>query len=855
MSNTENSYSETDLGNVSPNPRGEYDQETSYEYLDLVNYKGGSYLYLADLGTTATGIAPAHGKNTDTWQLLTLPGDLTPEYTAMHDDVVNKAKQIEDSRAAVEQSQQEIEAAQADVQQLHSDTVEAAQEASDSRDSAAGYAQAAETSRRAASESEKNVNAQLSGFDTHVAEKITEATQDIESARQTAVSAVTSQQETSVQAIAAEGEKATESIKTGAETVANDRQAVEEAAQTAAAQAQEVAQNAQTVAANTESATKSAESAQTSAENAAKSAESVQAAVDQIAKNTQDVASLKKDISNKITKFYASNLGETHLSDSDNGKIMDMMIYGKSEQFTTTGKNLLKIKDVTQTTRGITVTSKDGILSVKGTATETGWAYVDIDTQNFEDGVYIASLSANNNSSNLVLASKSFEEVCGQNVATTFTNAEISEVCFIVTEGKTYNITDAKIQLELGSEATSYEPYTGGIPSPNPDYPQEIKSVVNPTIKVVGKNLLNATLQTTTHNGVTCANNGDGTYTLNGTSTADVDFYIYGAWSTVNNIHLDSQKTYIVKKSGNKNIQFYAGMPDTYTTVASLEDEQIKNQVGISFFICRILSGVTLNNFTIYPQIEEGSVSTDFQPYHEQTVTLPYTLNAIPVSSGGNVAIDGQQYVADYVDVERGKIVRRVGKKILTGEENWELGFDNWETYPHCVRLENIPNITHGNTMNTRYLWREKLANTHINSLNSPYDNCISISDERVSSAEEFKNELKKLVSNGTPLEVYYKMTVPQDEELTSEQIQALQELKVNYPVTNISVNSEQLNGYTVFNYPISMQNGWNYVKQQLNDNRDYIYDMDAKTQDIDTQAAEAYVNSEYAVALTELEV
>ena len=51
------------------------------------------------------------------------------------------------------------------------------------------------------------------------------------------------------------------------------------------------------------------------------------------------------------------------------------------------------------------------------------------------------------------------------------------------------------------------------------------------------------------------------------------------------------------------------------------------------------------------------------------------------------------------------------------------------------------------------------------------------------------------------------------------------------------------------------MQNGWNYVKQQLNDNRDYIYDMDTKTQDIDTQAAEAYVNSEYAVALTELEV
>lgn len=72
--------------------------------------------------------------------------------------------------------------------------------------------------------------------------------------------------------------------------------------------------------------------------------------------------------------------------------------------------------------------------------------------------------------------------------------------------------------------------------------------------------------------------------------------------------------------------------------------------------------------------------------------------------------------------------------------------------------------------------------------------------------------------------------------------------LSTYYPVTNITVGSEQLDGYTVFNYPISLANGWNYVKQQLNDNRDYIYDMDL-------QSAEAYVNSEYAVTLTELEV
>lgn len=39
----------------------------------------------------------------------------------------------------------------------------------------------------------------------------------------------------------------------------------------------------------------------------------------QIEQNKTDIASLKEDISTKITKFYASNQGETHITDSDNG--------------------------------------------------------------------------------------------------------------------------------------------------------------------------------------------------------------------------------------------------------------------------------------------------------------------------------------------------------------------------------------------------------------------------------------------------------------------------------------------------------------------------------------------------------
>ena len=69
-------------------------------------------------------------------------------------------------------------------------------------------------------------------------------------------------------------------------------------------------------------------------------AEAFTAAREQVAINKKDIGSIKEDLSNKITKYYASNQGETHLADSDNGKIMDMMLYGRSEQKRYKGINL-----------------------------------------------------------------------------------------------------------------------------------------------------------------------------------------------------------------------------------------------------------------------------------------------------------------------------------------------------------------------------------------------------------------------------------------------------------------------------------------------------------------------------------
>lgn len=194
---TENHYTETDLGNISLNPRGEYDPEAFYEYLDTVSMDGGSYMCLAELGTKITGTPPVPGINTEHWQVLTLPGGLKPEYITMHDEVTEKAKQVEVSRAAVELSQSEIEAMQADVAQLHKDTQDSAQSALASKNQAAGYASAADTSRQAAERAKQDVDAQIPNIDA----KLQAALNEIDTTRQSANTAVKKQEELSVQAV------------------------------------------------------------------------------------------------------------------------------------------------------------------------------------------------------------------------------------------------------------------------------------------------------------------------------------------------------------------------------------------------------------------------------------------------------------------------------------------------------------------------------------------------------------------------------------------------------------------------------------------------------------------------------
>lgn len=569
--------------------------------------------------------------------------------------------------------------------------------------------------------------------------------------------------------------------------------------------------------------------------------------------------SLKEDISTKITKFYASSQGETHLADSDNGKIMDMMLYGKSEQKRYSGKNLLNPTLQTTIKNGVTCTANgDGTYTLNGTTTTTTVFDIaqDVSYSSFRlagcpvGGAHDASYELQARTDNLIYG---YDTGDGKNI-------KANENFFIrirINTGINCNNLLFKpmiVDASLYPDATydDFEPYTGGIPSPNPDYPQEIKSVVNPTVKVCGKNLFKATLGNVTANGITCTANSDGTYILNGTCTVSTALSIIGIFD-----HILNEPLYLTGVPSGCGSYLALGRRDGNNILVT-DGKNTKIDAGIhtdhiEFWITK---GTTLNNVIFKPMLTTDPTVTydDFEPYHEQTVTLPYTLNAIPVNSGGNVTIDGQQYIADYFDVERGKLVRMC-KEIekVTSDLLKALSFSSSnESVKYAICNGTLEIKEANNSANVCYA-----LCSHFKPIGWYSGDSGTIGVNIVNGEMRFyfgKNSLIATLESAKQFfednEVYISgvLKVPKEIDLTHEEIAAFKALATYYPITNISINSEQLDGYTVFNYPISMENGWNYVKQQIGDTRDYIYDMDI-------QSAEAYVNSEYAVALTELEV
>lgn len=309
------------------------------------------------------------------------------------------------------------------------------------------------------------------------------------------------------------------------------------------------------------------------------------------------------------------------LTDSSDMNIQELHLFGKSGQKTTKGIQLLDLSSMKSGTGdGLTYTNRgDGSVQVSGTATsQVGniWFKGKYDT-NSEKLTTLLTLEA---------GKKYYIKDCilFEGVTNINTQTEVIEVSAeeypegrritgirnprqVV--GKTYNEVIYPLIAE-SSTAVDWEEYTGGQPSPSPDYPQEIESVENPTVKIVGKNKMKTYVYSSAdyRGGVLIFNEylmkGDTYYTLS------ADF---------------GNSSYYV----NENIETAKKMT-TLTGKTSITFKTVKNiPLTATGRVPLLKRGAASKEIPQKLMLVEGKTAEEYEEYMEQTAQVTYELNGI----------------------------------------------------------------------------------------------------------------------------------------------------------------------------------------------------------------------------------
>lgn len=208
-------------------------------------------------------------------------------------------------------------------------------------------------------------------------------------------------------------------------------------------------------------------------------------------------------------------------------------VVGADEQETTSGKNLKNVSDFTlvgTTNWTFQQIGLSGVIELGETYTAS--FYTDykekmtvriMDETTSVDGVPQKELTASDGRISLTFT-------VSDNIAN-YNKMLIYAGLIGQTNGNTVKVWD--FQIEKGTVATDYEPYTGGIASPNPAYPQSIDSVVVSEIMA--------------HGG---ANQFDDSKALSGYTLNDTDGSAYqlSGWYTSDYIEVQGGETYYLTK-------------------------------------------------------------------------------------------------------------------------------------------------------------------------------------------------------------------------------------------------------------------------------------------------------------------
>lgn len=190
---------------------------------------------------------------------------------------------------------------------------------------------------------------------------------------------------------------------------------------------------------------------------------------------------------------------------------------------------------------------------------------------------------------------------------------------------------------------------------------------------------------------------------------------------------------------------------------------------------------VAIKNF----QIEEGGY-TSYEPYHEPqslSISTPTSLPAIPVDTDGNYTdANGQQWIADYVDLKLGKLYKKVTRLNLKDVDAISIAHGFYSNGNGYLSFS-VKNINKGHKpISNRYkssMWTNESGYTYV-----PNSNTIVFVDDRFTD----KQTAIKLVQNTYAI---YALTSQIETDLTPEEIQAYKNL-VTYAGTTIVENDAE---------------------------------------------------------------
>ena len=573
-------------------------------------------------------------------------------------------------------------------------------------------------------------------------------------AAQNALTAVGQAQEVAVGAVSAEGQRQTTAVQQAGTQAVSD---VETAKTTAV---QEVTTEGDTQVGRVQDA-----------------AAGIVADREQIAANKQAIEALHQ---NKADAIVETAQGETvTLTDSSDKLFRGLRVFGRSTQAKTTGAQLFDVTNVDMKT----------ILNIDGTTSSNGSIHTSGFIKVLPNETYSVSSTRQNRGkfydiNKRVLTTDKFDFELSNNGDKFTTLESVEYVRFSIYETVDLNT----LMMNQGDTLKPYEPYSGGFPSPSPDWEQPILNAGENgsiTVEVVGRNLIDGKRLEI---GGLGGNNGQP--------------FVTNTRIRIENIKIEQGKIYslgfdkskyvvannhVFDADGNRlsGWDIISPLPDKAASL-SLSFRKSDDSECFESDVNYLAGNIILN---------EGTSVLPYEPYHvPQSLTLatPNGLPGVPVSKDGNhTDQNGQQWVCDEIDLGRGKYVQRVIKLTFDGsdDEKWSAyptekyaGFVSSDVLPetsmrkngYCnigiVKVNSSPTLTDG-------IWIGA-NNAHIYYANNPfYDN--SLEDRGLAN---WKATLAK-----NPMKVITYLEIPIERDLTPEELAAYEALHTNYPITVIT--------------------------------------------------------------------